>query len=321
MPAVTSDLPPGHAWRRPTVGDAEAIHALVAACNNAILGYADVTLNDIRDELDEPDFDPESDGWLVTDGSGVPVGYGWACRKGDSDGIGADAIALDGVVAEWLWAAVIDRAAGLAAELGHDEVNVDIGIYRADEAQRERAAAHGFAPGTTYHRMRIDHEGTPTDPAVPDGVEVRIGPGDETFRRHALEVMNEANVGQFGYVARTFDEWHALTESSASHDWSQLRVAYIDGTPVGMLQGNNQFVTDEGCGYVQRVAVLPPARGRGIARVLLRQAFAADARRGRNGTLLHVDTNNPTPALNLYLSVGMRPVLVIDMWRRTLTTR
>jgi len=51
-----------------------------------------------------------------------------------------------------------------------------------------------------------------------------------------------------------------------------------------MVLGNDQFVADEGC-----------------------------------GTILHVDTNNPTPALGLYERVGMRPVLVIDVWRRSLT--
>ena len=102
---------------------------------------------------------------------------------------------------------------------------------------------------------------------------------------------------------------------SSSHDWSQLRVAYLGGQPVAMLQGNDQFVDDENCGYVQRLGVRPEARGLGLARLLLRQAFVADARRGRQGTLLHVDTNNPTPALDLYLGVGMRAVLVIDVWR------
>ena len=33
---------------------------------------------------------------------------------------------------------------------------------------------------------------------------------------------------------------------------------------------------------------------------------------------LHVDTDNVTPALRLYESVGMRAVLVIDAWTRTL---
>jgi hypothetical protein len=36
---------------------------------------------------------------------------------------------------------------------------------------------------------------------------------------------------------------------------------------------------------------------------------------GRTGTILHVDTNNPTPALDLYLSVGMTASLVIDIWQ------
>jgi ribosomal protein S18 acetylase RimI-like enzyme len=61
------------------------------------------------------------------------------------------------------------------------------------------------------------------------------------------------------------------------------------------------------------------ARGRGPAKLLLRQAFARDARAGRIGTILHVDTNNPTPALGVYERVGMRPVLVIDVWRRIIS--
>ena len=83
-----------------------------------------------------------------------------------------------------------------------------------------------------------------------------------------------------------------------------------------MLHGNDQFAADERCGYIARVAVVETARVRGLAKLLLRQAFARDARAGRVGTALHVDTNNPTPALGLYERVGMRTVLVIDVWRR-----
>ena len=56
-------------------------------------------------------------------------------------------------------------------------------------------------------------------------------------------------------------------------------------------------------------------RGRGLAKFLLRDQFALDAAAGRTGTILHVDTNNPTPALDLYLSVGMTATLVIDAWQ------
>ena len=312
-------LPAGYTWRRPRVDDAETIWEFVAARNTAVIGFPDVTLNDIGDDLEEPGFDPGTDGWIVHDRGGRLAGYAWACRKSDSNEVDIDTVAeLEGV-GSWLWAATVARAGEIGAELGHAAVALDIGIYRSDEAQRARARADGFAIATTFHRLRIDHHGLPAEPDA-GGVLIRTGEHDELVRRDALAVANEATAGQFGFVERTFDEWHRDIEASTSHDWTQLRVAYLDNRPVAMLQGNDQFVEDEGCGYIARVAVVEAARGRGLAKLLLRQAFARDARAGRVGTILHVDTNNPTPALGLYERVGMREVLVIDVWRRTMPT-
>jgi ribosomal protein S18 acetylase RimI-like enzyme len=313
MARVSSDLPDRYTWRRPTIEDADAIFALVTARNTEVIGFADFTLDDTRDMLSEPAFDPATDGWLVTDPDGALVGFGWA--SGDCEIVDIDITALDVVAAEWLFANAMDRAAAIAAELGHDEAQVNIGIYRADEAQRARATALGFTPATTYHRMHVDHDGVPPEPRVPEGVVVRAGPGDETFRRQAHEVLNASFADHFGFVPKSFEEWHERIEASATHDWSQLRVAYRDGEAAAMLLGSDAFIADEDCGYVNNVGVLPNARARGLARLLLLQALAADARRGRRGTQLNVDTNNVTPALGLYLSVGMRAVLVIDVWR------
>ena len=124
-----------------------------------------------------------------------------------------------------------------------------------------------------------------------------------------------AFVEHFGHVERSFEEWHQSIEAASTSDWAQVRVAYLDGEPVAMVRGSDQFVDDEDCGYVTTVAVLPEARGRGLAKLLLRQAFVDDHRRGRRGTILHVDTNNVTPAVGLYQSVGMRAVLAIDVWQ------
>ena len=82
-----------------------------------------------------------------------------------------------------------------------------------------------------------------------------------------------------------------------------------------MVRGSDQFVDDEDCGYVTTVAVLPTARGQGLAKLLLLQASVDDYHRGRLGTVLHVDSNNTTPALGLYQHVGMRAVLAIDVWQ------
>jgi len=317
---VSTDLSAGCTWRRPRIDDAQAIYDLVAARNTAIIGYPDCTLDDVRDELEEPGFDPEVNGWVVHDRGGALAGYGWAYGEGHSDVVNVDVVATDAAVADWLWSNVLERATAIGAALGHTEVKVDAGVYRVDEAQRTRVAALDFTPATTFHRMRIDFDGEPPDPVVPDGVVVRTGPGDEAFRREAHAVSTRAFVEHFGFVAKSFEDWHKGIEASSTHDWAQLRVAYVDGEPVAMVRGSDQFLEDEGCGYIPTVAVLPAARGRGLAKLLLRQAFADDFRRGRKGTILHVDTNNVTPALDLYLGVGMRPVLVIDVWRRTMST-
>jgi mycothiol synthase len=310
---VETELRDDCRWRRPTLDDAEAIFGLVAERYTALLGFADVTLDDIRDELTEPGFDPGVDGWLVVDGAGAVTGYGWAMGKGASDLVDIDVVARDDAVAEWLWAQVLAHAVAIGR--GDGTVRVDIGIYQVDEGQQARARRQGFSPVTTFQRMRIDFDQPPDEPVVPADVVVRTGPGNEVLRRDGHRVWRSAFAEHFGFVERSFDEWHEGIVASASHDWAQLRVAYRDGQPVAMLRGSDQFVEDENCGYVASVAVLGAARGRGLAKLLLRQAFVDDVRRGRRGTILHVDANNTTPAVDLYVSVGMRPVLAIDVWR------
>jgi mycothiol synthase len=319
LACVAPVLPAGYTWRHPDVDDAEAIWEFVAERNTTVIGFPDVTLDDIRDELEEPGFDPSIDGWIVHDRAGRVAGYAWACRKSDSNEVDIDTVAEVESVGDCLWAVTVARAREIGAALGHAEVALDVGIYRADEAQQTRARAGGFTIGTTFHRLRIDHHDVPAEPDA-SGVTICTGEEGEQVRRDALAVVNAATAGQFGFVEREFDEWHRDIEASASHDWAQLRVVYLDNEPVAMLYGNDQFAEDERCGYIARVAVVEAARGRGLAKLLLRQAFARDARAGRVGTILHVDTNNPTPALGLYERVGMRPVLVIDVWRRIVPT-
>jgi mycothiol synthase len=307
-------LPTGFQWRRPARQDAESIFAVIARHNTPLVGSPDITLADVVDELCEPGFDPSTDAWLVCDDTGVDVAYGWAFRKGSSRMVDIDVFADDAVV-DWLWAEVLARARELGAGAAHDTITVDIGIYQTDTAQQARARARGFEPVTTFQRMRIDFDGPPPEPLVPDGIVVRRGPGDEALLRHAHRVSTRAFVQHFGFVESSFEEWYQSIEAAGTSDWAQLHVAYVDGEPAAMVRGSNQFVDDEDCGYVTTVAVLPEARGRGLAKMLLGRAFVDDHRRGRRGTILHVDANNVTPAVGLYESVGMRAVLAIDVWQ------
>ncbi|MFI6901473.1 GNAT family N-acetyltransferase [Nonomuraea sp. NPDC050394] len=306
-----------HRIRRPQIEDAAAIHDLVSACDQAVLGRVDTTLEDIADELVEPEFDRDTDGWLAEDSDGRPVGWAWACRKGDSDNVDVEVLVRPGTegLSAGLWALVLGRAKEIAAELGHRGATVDIGVYRADEPKQAEARAKGFQPATSFHRMRVDFTAPPAAPEPLPGLTLHTGE-DEEVRRQAHLVHQEGFADHFGFIKVGYDAWYQRREAQSVNDWSQLIVARIDGEPAAMLHANNAFVPDEDCGYVGTLATLPAYRGRGLGRHLLLQAFAADAARGRKGTILHVDSNNTTPALGLYTSAGMSPVMVIDVWRR-----
>jgi ribosomal protein S18 acetylase RimI-like enzyme len=318
MNGVIGDvLAPGLVGRPAEMSDAEAIFGVIAAYNTAIVGFPDFTLADVRDELAEPGFDRATDSWLVFDQDERLVGFGWAYANGDSGEVFVDAMSADGDVTEWLFDRVCERALEMARARGKASVKIHKGMYRDDHDMKARLEARRFSRVTTFQRMRIDHVEPVPMPEPPPGITIREATDDDT-RRAAYDVDEEAFADHFGFAHRPHEEWIQRHETQSTFDWPQLCVAYLDGRPVAFCGCTDQFVQDEDCGYVATLGVVPDARGRGIASYLLRRAFAIDAAAGRVGTLLHVDSNNTTPALGLYESVGMRSVLVVDVWERVL---
>lgn len=317
------ELPKGYVVRAPRIEDAAAILALVVGYNEAIIGFGDFTLDDVRDELTEPGFEPATDGWVIHDGDGRLVGYGWAMGDhGGGDLVDVEAIGHNPLVSRWLLDRAIERAVEIGRTRGHDTIRIDKTVYRGDEVMTGLITEKGFTPATTFHRMRIDHAGPVPMPEPPPGVTVREGVYDEAARRAAHRTDMTAFADHFGHTEMPYEQWYETREARSVFDWSQLTLVEIDGRPVAHCECHDGFVEDENCGYVMRIGVLPEARGTGLAKYLLRRAFAVDAAAGRTGTILHVDTNNTTPALGLYESVGMKPVLALDVWqRRTAVTR
>ena len=317
------ELPAGLTVRAIQDGDIPAITALMGSYSSKLLGFAKFSLEDVANYLRDPALVPESDTWLVFDGTEL-VGCATSSLYGTR--VELDVTAADPAVAAWLLDTANDRANQQAAEIARREdraldersgVTVGLGILREDKLLPGLAEARGFKVGTTIQRMEIRHPTPPEAPAVPDGVTLTRGAFDDATRRAAHQVIAEAFADQPTAVPRPYDDWVASREARSTFDWSQLTLLELDGRPVAMRECNDNFVTSENCGYVGRLAVLAEARGRGLAAFLLRDAFAEDAAAGRAGTILHVDSSNPTPAVQLYLHVGMRPKVMTDIWRRT----
>jgi mycothiol synthase len=145
----------------------------------------------------------------------------------------------------------------------------------------------------TGRRLYAEHDGR--RPLFMHGVTVWRGADDEETLVAAHQVYEEAFAARPGHVSRDVEEWAVRLESAEGGDWSQLLLARVHGLPAAMLLGSNRFAA-ENAGHVRVLAVRPRFRGRGLGGLLLSRAFAADERRGRRGTYLHVAADAPVPA-------------------------
>lgn len=299
--------------------DGPALLELQHAHHRHVLGRPDATLDDVEDSLGDPDLQPAS--VVVEDDDGRLVGCALVFPAGDSDHVDLEVV-VDPGRAPHLLPGLLEQALGIAVDAGRArgraQVLADQGCYRQDEQLAAALTEAGFARATTFHRMRRELD-APVEVRVPDGVVVtRVDDDSEEALRRTHRLQQSTFAGHFGFVPRPWEEW--LAAHRARSGMGPLWFAALDGDDVGFLHETSQFVEDEDAGYVLRLGVEPAGRGRGIAKALLLSSFSHMRERGRVAALLHVDSANATGATALYESVGMRPAVVIDVWRVTRAT-
>jgi mycothiol synthase len=316
MTPPTAVLPAGLSVRPMRLSDVAVINAHLGAYCSALIGFSKYSPEGVANYLRDPALELASDTWLVFHGDTV-VGSASAVRATTARA-NIEVTTADAAVAGWLLDRAIERGVQQATEQarrsGADEVTISLGMLSEDQVKPALAKERGMTVATSIQRMQIQHSGPVEVPGIPDGIVIRRGALDEATRRAAHRVIAESFADQPASVPRPYDDWVLSRESRSTFDWSQLTVLELDGRAVAVRECDDNF-RDANCGYIGRLGVLPETRGRGLAKFLLRDAFALDAAAGRSGTILHVDTSNPTPAVAVYLAVGMRPVAVSDIWR------
>nr|WP_246283487.1 GNAT family N-acetyltransferase [Nocardioides perillae] len=146
--------------------------------------------------------------------------------------------------------------------------------------------------------------------------------------RAVHEVLEGAFTDHFNSREETFGEFvHRLREDPGhrwDHWWLAERVddearAGHGGTPepCGALVGTHLESEDGPDGsYVEYLGVLASARGRGVAKGLLRTVVADAAARGRDRVGLEVDASSSTGADGLYVSMGWQTRYVTESWHK-----
>ncbi len=233
------------------------------------------------------------------------------------------------VLVEW----AVGQARAVGAARGLETQQIDTGAFADDERQHAWLADAGFKRVRTWWQM--SRPVTPDEASLTgspdhwelDGVVFRVvrraggGMPDEGDLREVHEVLEGAFVDHFNSSEETFEEFLFRLREDPGHRWDHWWLAELtEGEtpqPVGALVGT---VSESSSGpdgsYVSYLGVLEAARGRGVAKGLLRTIIADAAARGRDRVGLEVDADSPTGAAGLYTSMGWKTKYVTESWHR-----
>jgi mycothiol synthase len=307
-PAAEPLPPAGYRLRRPSHTDLEAVTELKRTAEVAHQGESDVTVDDLREDWTLPRVSMAEDLWIVETATGHVVAYGsvWQVDpprvffaeqtvRPDHRGRGLSELLLR----------LAEMRAKQSAGRQPTDTPVELGVwtYEEDTGLIALLERNGYRHARTFLRLDVDLAEPPAAPAWPAGVAVSV------FRRHHDEAavhaaMDEAFRDHWRPDVMSLEEWLAFRFTRPGLDLGLWWVAWAGGEVAGAAMA---IETPLG-GYIADLAVRRPWRGRGLGRALLLQAFAELRRRGQPRAYLGVDSDNPTGAMHLYTSLGMRPV-------------
>jgi len=286
--------------RRLGPDDAAAVFGIAHACDLAEIGEADVELSDVTWELGHAASE-----WYGVEGpDGGLVAYAGAMKRPEHvTSVGEVRVVPGGDHA--LGSPLVELARRAA---GHVDASVPLHLFvhASDDVRQQWLTAAGGHVVRHFWRMVLDLDGAPPpSPVLPADVDVRPVGGDRALTRATYDVVDAAFRDHFGHDPQRgmpFDEFVERTRGDDGFDDTLWWVAFVDGTPAAALIARR---SDRG-GYVDSLGTLRDFRARGLGRMLLQTAFVEFHHRGFRGATLGVDAANPTGAVRLYESVGMR---------------
>lgn len=237
------------------------------------------------------------------------------------------------------WADTQAREVGAARGLTTQQI--DTGAFENDERQQEWLAGAGFDKVRTWWQMSRPVTAEDAD-LVPDpkrwsdrGVTFRLVDREsDDYDAMAIEddlravhtVLEGAFEDHFNSRHESYDEFLHRVRQEPGHRWNHWWIAEINhedgsveaaGALAGSQLGPDENDPDRAEGsYVDYIGVLANARGRGVAKGLLRTIIADTARRGRSKVGLEVDATSPTGADGLYTSLGWETDYITQSWHR-----
>lgn len=260
-------LPAGYRSRSATTADVHAVHCLVTACENELHGRASTGSDRIAADLSLPGLELRSDTVLVRDSEGELAGWSWV------KGRRATVHVHPGHRGKGLGSSLLAWTEARARQLGSDRIAQT--VSDSDHPATALLRSSGYSRLVTEWLLEIAMPVEPEVPETPAAITVRaFRPGDE----QAAYQLTEDAFDEWQQRRKTYAEWARHTVEQATFEPAASPVAFAGGQMVGAVLSLDVPGGDEG--YVERVAVRRDHRNRGIARMLLREAFRTFYRQG-----------------------------------------
>jgi ribosomal protein S18 acetylase RimI-like enzyme len=328
-------------------GDVGSLVALLRAHQEAARGWASADTDDILLEISETGVRTREN-VVIRDRAGAIRAWGSVHDRAAGRMLYAHVVARDLAerladrCSETLFAWAEGQAREVGAARGLPVQQIDAGAFAEDQRQHKWFEGGGFNRVRTWWQMSRPVTADETD-LVPspeqwsdrgvifrlvrreevDGV--RTGMPDEADLRAVHEVLEGAFTDHFNSREETFAEFVHRLREDPGHRWDHWWLAeLVDGVadggepePCGALIGTRSDGDGGPDGsYVDYLGVLSTARGRGVAKGLLRTIIADAAARGHDRVGLEVDATSSTGADGLYVAMGWATKYVTESWHK-----
>jgi mycothiol synthase len=302
-------IPAGVELRRPQDSDADAVlvFVLATACDAADFGRADRALADVRERWARPDVDLSRDAWIMLDAGGDALAYALLIDTEAEILVHPRARTLG--LGSHLRELIEERAAERGLATIEQQV---VGGNRTAERQLETA---GYEATGNVWQLERPLDVQPDQPSFPRGITARrLRDADDAVEVHALFERAVADVAPVGATPRSLEQFATDHLAEDRLDPDMWVLAHQRERLVGATICETW---DERSGEVTLLAVEHELRNRGVGRALLLSAFRLLGEQGAQSVTIRVRGADER-VLELYESVGMRPVWRQTRWRKRL---
>lgn len=338
-PSGPPDLPDGWSSDGPDERDAAELTGLLRLHEEHGRGWATASADDLLVEVCTRGH-PTRENVVLRDPDGAI--RGWAGAHDRAAGRMLLEVVVDRQIDDDLADRVAETLLGWADHAarrvgdgrGLESQQIDSGAFADDDRQHRWLTRAGFEKVRTWWQMSraVTPDEAELDAEAGKGVRIRpvvrhgSGMPDEDDLRTVHDILESAFADHFNSHEETFDEFVSRLREDPGHRWDHWWIAELTDTDEPQPAGALVAAVAEGASgapdgsYVEYIGVLQNARGRGVAKSLLRTVVADAAARDRDRVGLEVDADSPTGAEGLYVSMGWTTTYVTESWHKDVPT-